>query len=322
MFSEDQNMADINAIRIETELDADLALSADLANASFQRKDVHFTKSYLAWFYNQGFGGSTTIVAAYQDEEKIGQAVILWHPIRIDGKSVQSAQLVDLFVSPKHRSFSVVRAIYAGLERELSAHTALPVITVPNSKSGTLNRRFLKLVDIAIMDIRIGFSLPGLTGIQTESVWFNKENPEETVALISECIENSVASEVIWTAQSMIARLSKPNHHYAIHRSGTLCAITRFGYFRRMPAFLICGLFAGEQVHPQHTEMRHILASASRMHRCPFFVYIGKNSRAPLPGFAIPDKYRPSPMRLQGKFEHSLAPIKFDRFETIDFDFA
>lgn len=314
-------MPDSGELLVEIESAVSYTATAQIANASFEHDMDWFSGDYLEWLYGSAFGGDTTIIAAKRDGRKIGQAVVLWHPLRIGGADRQCAQLIDLFVTPAHRSFEVVRKIYAGLSRCLEGRPNVPVITVPNLKATRLNKRFLKLESGESLAIRVGLVLPGLSSSAVRSCWFSTAQPEPSLELMQDCVGSGRGTEVAWTPRTMAHRLGNPHKTYAIHRSDRLCAITSFRSFRRFPAFLVCGLFVRGDHTATMRETSAILFSAARMHRCPTYLYIGVNREVALPGKAIPDRFRPSPMKLQTRFDRGTSS-EFDRFETIDFDFA
>jgi hypothetical protein len=60
------------------------------------------------------------------------------------------------------------------------------------------------------------------------------------------------------------------------------------------------------------------------MWREPLFVYPGVNAAIKhLPGWHIPYRFRPSTMLVQLRdFRPDKPPIRFDRYQPLDFDFA
>lgn len=293
--------------------------TADLANYSFQHADGTFSEDYLKWLYGAGFGGRTTVVAISRQDQKIGQAVILWHAIRIGGAVRECAQLIDLFVVPEYRSFRTVRGLALRLSECLNVDPEKPVLTMPNAKAAPLNRRLLKLHDGQRLDIRGGICSPKIFADGVETQWFSAAHPAPAMTLMAGCVGSGGGNEVYWTPATLAARLSRPDTRYAVLRTDNICMISRHAIFRHIPCVLICGLFCRDGTSPDRIEINALLRRAARLHGMPLYVYVGLNDGLPLPGFRLPADLRPSPMRLQTR---GLGAHQFNRFEAIDFDFA
>lgn len=302
----------------------DYAETARLANAGFDGKSAKFSEKRVDYLYRRAFGGNTTIVSAMIDGAKIGQAVILWHEVNIGGQQIKSAQIIDLFVLPEHRSFKIVRGIYAKLNELLNAQPDTMIIAVPNTRSVKLNKRFLKLELREKMDIRFGLCMPQSTAKRVHSFWVEDDAPEEPLVELNKYLAVGENVEPAWSAKGMLARLSGGDHKFALHEGDGLLMVTSPRQFRGVPLFLICAIFTEPGYEFQTENLHRLLRSAAFLHRRPCYLYVGINSMlSQLPGYRVPEKYRPSPMQLQLREpQRHNSPVSFDRFEAIDFDFA
>lgn len=317
-------MVDLTKIIVLVETTTNYQKTAMLANNSFESRAKHFSEHNLKWMYEVAFGGQTSVVAATYEGQKIGQAVILWHDLKLNGKKRGCAQLVDLFVVPEYRSFSVVRKIYRKLNELLGEQSDRFVLTTPNPKSARLNARFLKLRPGGMLDIRLGLTIPSPTNRTTQSLWVESEHKSRVIKFMQGYMSTKNSVEVCWTPKSLADRLSNANSQYAIHKNGPLLAITTSRVFKGMPLILICGTFVIDTESLSKSHLRKILSAAAVLHRRPLFLYVGINHLIPaMPGISLPNILRPSQMSLQIR-EGTTAQdqISFDRFEAIDFDFA
>lgn len=317
-------MVDLTKINVLVESTINYQKTALLANKSFESHAKHFSEHNLKWMYEIAFGGRTSVVAAMYEGQKIGQAVILWHDLKLYGKKRGCAQLIDLFVVPEYRSFSVVRKIYRKLNELLDKQSDSFVFTTPNPKSTSLNARFLKLRPGGMLDIRLGLTIPSPTNRTTQSLWVDPKHKNRAIKFMQGYMSTKNSVEVCWTPESLADRLSNANSQYAIHKNGPLLAITTSRVFKGMPLILVCGIFVTETDSLSKSHLRKILSAAAVLHRRPFFLYVGINHLIPtMPGVSLPNILRPSQMLLQIREGTTVQDqISFDRFEAIDFDFA
>ncbi len=90
-----------------------------------------------------------------------------------------------------------------------------------------------------------------------------------------------------------------------------------------MPHALICALLPRPGATVRRRDVAAATAAACRTQRRPLFVYAGLNDAVPLPGLLLPARLRPSPMVLQMRdLARGALPVRMQRFEAIDFDFA
>jgi predicted N-acetyltransferase YhbS len=304
---------------VEVETAPDFEATARLARQSFDGKDTGFSADYLKWLYQSGFGGDTTIVSASKAGDKIGQMVLLWQDIRINGQTAKCAQLVDLFVIPAHRSYGVTRKIYAVAAQVIRARPGSPVIAMPNPKATPLNKRFLKLSATKTLDIRAGIASPFFRGAKAVSLRHDDDRGIDATAGLEDYLAGG-GDRLLWTCDALRQRLANPKHSYAIHRSGNVCMITSMRTIRSIPVFLICALFCRQGQSAPPGETAALLWAAAKTHKWPLFVYVGFNTNVDPPGQSLPDRFRPSPMILQtGLFPDT---AELSRFEALDFDFA
>lgn len=306
-------------ISISVSSSVDGNLTARIANRSFETKDAGFTGGYINWLYSAAFGGRTTIVNAFLGKQKIGQATILWHTILVKGQEQLCANLVDLFVDPDHRSYSVVRRIYHQLQIEIHKEPDCTIITVPNPKATPLNRRFLGLVAGDTLDLRVAFFTPKLAKTRIATQWRGAGFVDTNEPLLAYPVKPS-GNQIPWTAESLAQRLSHPERRYAVHQGENCAVVTSARVFRGIKFILICAIIdiTGQTISKR--EITEVLSTASRAHRWPIFLYVGVNNAVCLPGFRIPSRLRPSPMQIY--VSKNLEGIAMTRFEPIDFDFA
>ena len=304
-------------ISVSASVDGDS--TARIANRSFETKNAGFTGSYIDWLYNAAFGGRTTIVNALLGEQKIGQATILWHTILVNGQEQLCANLVDLFVDPDHRSYSVVRRIYHQLQVEIHNEPDCSIITVPNPKATPLNRRFLGLVAGDMLDLRVAFVTPKLATTNVATQWRGAGLVDTDEPLLAYPV-NPSGNQIPWTAESLARRLSHPERRYAVHQGENCAVVTSARVFRGVKFILICAILNTTCNTISSRELSQVLSTASRVHRWPMFLYVGVNKTVSLPGLRIPSRLRPSPMQIY--VSKDLEGASMTRFESIDFDFA
>lgn len=304
-------------ILVELEVALDFDATAKLARDSFDGKDTGFSADYLRWLYEVGFGGDTTIIKASKDGAKIGQMVLLWHDIRLNGRTTKCAQLVDLFVVPEHRSYEVTRKIYAAAAGAIRERPGSSIIAMPNPKATPLNKRFLKLSATQELEIRAGFASPLFRGPKVTSARHNEERGTDATIGLEDYLSGG-GDQVLWTQDTLRRRLANPKFQYAIHRTGNACMITSLRKVRNIPMFLICAIFAKRS--PEPGEVASLLWAGAKTHKWPIYVHLGFHSEFSAPGRLLPDRLRPSPMMLQTGGIPDDAHLC--RFESLDFDFA
>lgn len=304
-------------ILVELEVALDFDATAKLARDSFDGKDTGFSADYLRWLYEVGFGGDTTIIKASKDGAKIGQMVLLWHDIRLNGRTTKCAQLVDLFVVPEHRSYEVTRKIYAAAAGAIRERPGSSIIAMPNPKATPLNKRFLKLSATQKLEIRAGFASPLFRGPKVTSARHNEERGTDATIGLEDYLSGG-GDQVLWTQDTLRRRLANPKFQYVIHRTGNACMITSLRKVRNIPMFLICAIFAKRS--PEPGEVASLLWAGAKTHKWPIYVHLGFHSEFSAPGRLLPDRLRPSPMILQTGGIPDDAHLC--RFESLDFDFA
>jgi hypothetical protein len=65
-------------ITVSEEVIVDFDITARAATEAFASKDVVFSPDRIKWLYEHGFSQGTTVIAAYDDNTKIGQIVLIW----------------------------------------------------------------------------------------------------------------------------------------------------------------------------------------------------------------------------------------------------
>jgi hypothetical protein len=87
---------------------------------------------------------------------------------------------------------------------------------------------------------------------------------------------------------------------------------------------LLCGFLVRPGHQASHAELANTVRAACLMWGHRLFVYVGVNDKLPgPPGLVFPPRIRPSPMLVQLRdFRPEQAPLRLDRYELIDFDYA
>jgi hypothetical protein len=195
------------------------------------------------------------------------------------------------------------------------------LLAVPNGKAAGVNQRFLGLRRFLKLDIRVGLASP-LAGPVVASAPVREMAQREAQALFARYAPG-VGDGLDWTAASLWQRLQDPSATYGVHATANVLLVSSRRVLRHVPHTLFCAFVTHGREAVSVGDVRAVTAAACRMHRRPLFVYAGLNAAVPLPGWALPESLRPSPMVVQIRdFSEPEQAVGFDRFELLDFDFA
>jgi GNAT superfamily N-acetyltransferase len=313
---------------VAEEKTVDYALTARLATAAFADETVQFSPDRIRWLYETSFGQGTTVLAAFEDGQKIGQIALIGQKLCIAGEAHPAVQLVDLFVMQAHRSAGLVRKLYREVERICEARGIRYLLALPNDKSVQLNARLLKLAPVAELPFRAGLSLlrPGTR--LAYSGRFKTLSREQAVALLAPFATRPSENGIHYNGESLFNRLDDPTRDYAVHASDALLLISSLRKRKNVSHAVLCGFFVRPQAGAATHDVDDLVCAACRFWNAPLFVYAGINHSLPkLPGQPLPAWLkRPILVQLRdmtpGLAAADAVQPRFARFQLIDSDFA
>jgi hypothetical protein len=311
-------------ITVSEESAIDFEATARIATEAFGSKNVVFSAPRMKWLYERGFGEGCTVVAAFDEDKKVGQIVLLHQKVCLGGQPVVATQLIDLFILQAYRSPTLVRRIYKEVERLCEAKKIRVILTLPNPISAPLNARLMKLRPFLLLPTRIGISLGWHSATRLQFSGLIKTMPQaEAVELLSGFVTPVAENGPHWQAKTLFDRISDPVRDYAIHATENLMLVSSSRKTRGISHALLCGFFARPGATVATSDTRTLIRAACHLWKHNVFVYAGLNARLPdLPGFALPERLRP-PILVQFRdYGSADADPRFDRFQLIDSDFV
>lgn len=308
--------------RAECEAGVDYSETSKLAMAAFASPHVVFTPERLRWFYERCFALGSTVIALRNGEEKVGQIAIVRQTIMLNGKAESAAQLVDLFISPQFRGRDSLSKLYDEVGRQFEQQDIRFAIGMPNAKALGVNAHFFKLQPFLRLPLYMGVALPWPHSRETVSLPFSAETRGKCAELFSGYATPADENGVSWTAEGLAERLSDLTHRYAVHAVDSVLLISSPRQSRGLSYTLLCGFFARAGARVSRADLRQVVGSACGFWNHPLFAYAGVNERlGTLPGVQLPAKVRPSPLLVQLRdFKPEREPLRFDRFQVLDFD--
>lgn len=307
---------------VRQEHDISYEETATLAAAGFGMPPGSFDPVRLRWLYERAFSNGTTVLSLYAGDRKVGQVALLHQSVNIDGRLETAIALVDLFILKEFRSRDAMADLYGEVERFCRDTGVRFIIAVPNAKGAKVNVRYLRLADFLRLDIRAGFCRPWRGRRVGVSASLGKLGRPASLDLFAKFLPSEV-SGLFWTPESLWERLQNSDASYGIHTTEDLLLISSPRTTRHVPHTLVCALMPRPGAHVGRQDVSSLARAACALHRRPLFVYAGVNRDVPLPGVTLPERLRPSAMMVQARdFAPGAAPVRFDRFELLDFDFA
>lgn len=308
----------------EVETSVDYAETAQLANDAFAEHGA-FSAEHLRWLYERSFSEGSTVVSLRANGRKVGQFAMVRQKVVTGGVVEPAVQLVDLFVLKSFRSRQALSCLYGEVEAQCMAQGIRFAIGMPNASAIAVNDHYLRLKPHLWLDIRAGIAFPGLVA---PSVVINEPFSAERLDLYRKWLsfyetpleENAVP----WTAEALCDRLSNPKFRYGLHAVENLLLVSSPRVRRGTPYTLHCGYFIRRGAQVRRRDIVAVTRAASRLWRHPLFVYPGLHTAMPqLPGLQLPRRLRPSTMLVQLRdFQPHKPPLRFDRYQPLDFDFA
>ncbi|HET7886484.1 MAG TPA: GNAT family N-acetyltransferase [Bradyrhizobium sp.] len=310
-------------ISVLEERAVDFESTARIATEAFGSKDVVFSASRMKWLYERGFGAGAAVLAAFDDDKKIGQIVLLHQKVHLDGNPVSATQLIDLFILQPYRSPALVRRLYQEVERLCEANHIRIILGLPNPISAPLNARFMKLRPFHLLPVRVGFSLRRPQSPRVRfSASIKSMTRDEAIERLSTFATPADENGPYWDAETLFERMNDPTYDYAVHATADLLLVSSSREKRGINLVLLCGFFARPGTAATSGEVNALIRAACRLWKHRVFAYAGINKSLPrLPGFAIPSRYR-QPILLQLRDTASTAMPRFDHFQLIDSDFV
>jgi len=310
-------------IAVSEEQAVDYELTARIATEAFGSNDVVFAADRMKWLYERGFGQGSIVLAATDDDVKIGQVVLVRQTIQCGGEPCPAIQLVDLFVSKDHRSPQLIRRLYREIEQRCLERNVRFILAMPNENAKPLNARLLKLEPRLWLSVRAGVALiPPLSRLKY-SGYLKSLTREAALDLLSAYGTPAGENGLRWDGELLFDRLSDPTCDYAVHAAADLLLISSSRRTRGINYTLLCGFFARPSAAVTSAAVRELVRAACHFWKRPLFVYAGVNDRlATLPGIPLPARLR-SPMLVQLRDLAAGKPeLRLGRFQLIDSDFV
>ena len=296
--------------------------TAQIATEAFSARGKVFTADQMRWLYNDSFSHGTTVLAAHADGRKVGQIALIHQFIDVRGKAEQAVLLTDLFILEKYRSRQVLVDLFAQVLENCQARGVRFILGMPNTSARSINDHFLKMIPYLKLDIRASWRLPLLGTGDMVSRQMKDVDHGDAIALF-ERFDLAPDNAVAWTAQGLFSRLTG-TQDYAIHYNDRLLAVSTRRERKGVDFTLLCALFPARDAAPVASDVRNAMRAACDMQKARLGIYIGHDSIMPaLPGIALPDRLRPSPMTLDLRdLVNPDDSVVFSRYQGVDFDFA
>lgn len=312
-------------IEFTTQIDepVDYGETANVANEAFAEPGK-FNPSTIQWLYEKCFSLGATVISLRANGEKVGQFVIIRQKIAHDGQIIDAAQLVDLFVLPQFRSRRSMTALYRAVEQRCISEGIRYIIGMPNQKAISANEYFIGLKPFLWLDIRAGLTIPHVSRKVQFSGEYSAGNDSELTPRLTPYMPPISEDGIVWTAASLISRLSRPDYRYGIHATDNLLLISSPRQRKGIPYTLLCAFFPKLGVKPSQTDIRAVTSAACATWRRPLFVFPGIHQAiVGGPGLRLPQWLRPSTMLVQMReFDRDPPAFAFDRYQSLDFDFG
>jgi hypothetical protein len=312
-------------VTVETTTKIDYVETARVANMVFEKTGVEISAPHLEWLYTRAFSSGASIVELRHGHRKVGQIAMLRQDMMANGVRESTVQVVDLFVEKAFRSKANLTLLYQTAVHQCERETIAMALGMPNTAALSANEYFFGLRPHTVLDIRVGLSLPlGRPGPLIRNEQFQQAAAGGLVPFFSTFATPPGENGVAWDGERLFQRLCDAEQRYGLHAVKNLLLISSPRSRKGIDYVLLCGFFAGQQGKPDKGDVRAVTRAACAFWRKPVFVFPGLNAALPvLPGWKLPAALRPSPMLLQVRdFRTGQAPLRLQRFQALDFDFA
>jgi predicted N-acetyltransferase YhbS len=310
--------------RAECEQVVNYEETARLATEAFASSNRVILAERLRWFYERCFSLGATVIALRDGDRKVGQIAMVRQRLRLDGQEETAAQLVDLFISREFRGKERLRQLYAEVERQFIQQDIRFAIGMPNAKALGVNAYFFDLKPFLRLPFSMGVATPLAPQHDIQSSRFDPADKGLALSLLAGYGSAPDENGVIWDPARLFERLCNYGRQYGIHTLDGVLLISSPRISRGMMYTLLCGFMTRKDTEASRATTRRLVREACKMWKRPLFAYAGVNSRlAAAPGLVLPGKIRPSPLLVQLRdFKPERRPLRLDRFELIDFDYA
>lgn len=312
------------SIRAEREDRVDYEETARLANRVFAATKPVFQPDQLRWFYERCFSQGAAVIALRHDGQKVGQMAMVRQTIMMAGRAESSVQLVDLFVAREHRGKQSLELLFRAVEQECIAQDIRFAIGMPNAAATGVNEFFFKLKPFLRMPLCMGIALPWPTHRTPVAYRFDRTNRNQSLELFARYRTSPDINGQPWNETSLFDRLCGYKQVYGVHALDDLLLISSPRTSRGISYTLLCGFLTSPGTVADAGTVRCLVNSACSMWGRRVFAYAGVNAGlASAPGLRLPARLRPSPLLVQLRdFKPDREPLRLDRFELLDFDFA
>ena len=306
-------------VRAETLNEFDGRMTSHLAYQAFGRIGPELSSERFSWAYKSGYD-RVTIISAFTDGIKIGQLVSFSKTLCLAGRSVQAAELVDLFVSPEFRGMKVAGKLYKTMRDMLERDGIAVLYTYANQRASYLNRRHLGLEESTQLPAYIGLHLNLRSSKQSDVTIC--ETVDEIAAACTARTNAASQNGVTVTAEQLARRISSPIHKYVSAHCGDVAIIGSPRVVKSVPLLLICATFTTLDRPPDNKTVRMLTSALCGASDREIFLYAGWNDAFNFEhGFRVPGSLFQGRLVIQSNFLDSRRN-DFGRFELIDIDYA
>jgi hypothetical protein len=309
-----------NDVTIRVEQNTDMDLTVSLLDRAFPQGYPHDSQ-YLQWLYHRSAHHAAVVVAALKGDSKIGQMVLVPYEMDVDGHSRLFGLVVDFFILPEYRSGPLTIRLCRKV-LELGAAAGFDAIYgVPNTISMSVTPRLMKTRTIRKLGVRAGLAAPVRRRGISLSAPIDALRDDDVLPLLDRFISHPAGGRR-WSGPSLLCRLRSPITRFALHGSDDAIAISCNYKIKGLDFTMMCGFLPAGGKPISSATMHALIAAACHTHRNPKFCYVGFNEAlARSPGFAIPQRWHPSPVTLITRaFTPGGEAFNPQRFELIDFD--
>ena len=224
-------------LKVEYAGEFNAARTSQLACRAFGKSGAELSWERFKWTVEDGYD-RVIVASAFVGGEKIGQAAAILKLFSCNGNVERVAELADLFVSPDHRDFATVSAIYRKLKMALADEQITRIYTYPNPGARLLNRRFFRLDQYEVLPLRLGLSTgiawrPGTGGISV------LKDIDEIAAEYDSIGGGLLNDGLLWSKDQFRRRISSPVHRYLMASDGTFALLASPRKIRGVKLLLI-----------------------------------------------------------------------------------
>jgi Acetyltransferase (GNAT) domain len=307
----------------EREPEIDYVATAEMMTLAFAVAEP-IPAERLEWLYNRSFSSGTTVIALRDGQRKVGQIAMVRQTLQLNGERETAAQLVDLFIIPGYRGKQSLKLLYDEVGKQFIEQKIRFAIGMPNAKALGVNAHFFQLQPYLTLPFSVGISFSKRVSDDGLSFEFDPLDRNRLLPLLAQFGTTDTDNGLVWDDTRLFDRLSRPAKKYGIHVFGNLLLISSPRRSRGIDHTLLCGFLVPQGQRASQIEIDNAVRAACLMWGSRLFVYVGVNNKLPgPPGLVLPQRIRPSPMLVQLRdFRSDKAPLRLDRYELIDFDYA